>query len=596
MPIRNMPPCYRPVPRNVSSNGAAGCSTTGAMNIKGSGSTPPPGITVDRVRDLDPSAAPAQSAPEQLLAPAAPDLPGVGGTEAEAMLAESIGESRLNDAPPLNAEGAEILAGFERQQAGVASLEWPEIQKGIADGSLAAELGKKGKDFADFASAGADKLRALTDADLPKLEKQLANYTGLVSGHRAAIDRVNARVRGLTSLMASGNLNAEGMRRASAELAALTDSGRKLTASMERIEQSGAKLLGSLQGHQKVASLKTVQTFGKSVEEAKEHTKLSGRMMVGLDMALKFSEFQKQDPQNWGKNAFKAITSTFGKQAFDSALKGSKLSAGEASVGMLKFGLEMLGLKNSTIGVALDAASQAFPGDAAIKGVEQAIDQVHATVDWAKTGNPTEWLELDKRNLNGDNGAVLQGAAILGDLIATGGKNIPLDKGIGIDLAKSLGFWKEEIDPKNLGNSTEQKVALLGKLAEGSSTTDAHTRQMRAILNTATPHMAAQVLLKTDVHKLVDSMRVDGMQTNPLDANHKDPLALLVHGLNAQLRATADPGVRRILSKKLGEVLDEIGKQGKTLAQRHLRSMLDNGQLSGMPGSLRGQIRGYPNQ
>jgi hypothetical protein len=261
----------------------------------------------------------------------------------------------------------------------------------------------------------------------------------------------------------------------------------------------------------------------------------------------------------------------------------------------LKFGLEAMGFKDSLLGSALDAVSQGLPTDAAVKGVEQAIDQLHATADWVKTGNPKEWLELDARNMKGDNGLVMQGASMIGDLIATGGRNIPTDGSFGVEFAKKLGFWKEEIPAGELGRTAEQKTELIGKLANGTSTTEAQSDQMRAVLSSSTPHMAAQVLLKTDIPNLVKSMRVDP-SPNLKDPNRWDPTAQLVHGLNAQLRSTTDPGVRRVLTQKLGEVLNEIGSQGRQYGQKQLGEMLNSGMLRDMPPSLRGIIRGYSAQ
>lgn len=74
-----------------------------------------------------------------------------------------------------------------------------------------------------------------------------------------------------------------------------------------------------------------------------------------------------------------------------------------------------------------------------------------------------DWSRLERlndANVKGDNGLVMQGAAILGDVIANGGRNVPTE-GTGVRLAESMGFYGHtEILTRDVGAPRIKKSVL----------------------------------------------------------------------------------------------------------------------------------------
>ncbi|MEZ5351368.1 MAG: hypothetical protein R2762_01930 [Bryobacteraceae bacterium] len=545
---------------------------------------------VDRTQDLDAITGKAIARPEETLAPAesAPDLAGTGGTAGEAELRTSLGQARLRQAPSVSAETAAIVADLDRRSAGVADTGSVGMSN-AADLPGFTDLVKKGKDWVDVAKGFGEKAK-LGEKFIGTASKHIAAFDELVSRHRDAVLAVNTKMQGINSAIASGLLGPEQLRMAAMDLARLEATGKTLSGQLETLEGASQSLFRSLKPHQK--AIAGFEKFGKSMERIQDTQRLTGKMLVGLDMGLKFAEFQKKDPDNWKTNAFKAVTSTLAKKGFEEALKKAnpKLSVSEQAVGLLKTGLDLMGLGKTPIGMSVDAISQGFPTDVAVRGVEQAIDQLSATAEWARTGDPKAWLDIDKHNMAGDNGQVFQGAVMLADMVATGGKNIPTGDGVfGIEFAKSLGFWKDDIPMSEVGRTAQDKIGLINKMAEGSGTPEAHADHMRAVISSSTPRMAAEVLGKVDIPKLVDSMRMEKL-------SKRDPVAALVQTVSKQYAATTDPSVRRLLERELGEILREVSAQGKTRTQRQLTEMMAKGMLPDLTPALRGQIRSYTAQ
>lgn len=310
-----------------------------------------------------------------------------------------------------------------------------------------------------------------------------------------------------------------------------------------------------------------------------------GKIAVGLDIVGKLGEFQKQDPQNWEKNIVKATLSSL--SGLPDLKLSNKASAAEAATALVKLGLEAAGLKDTELYKAADLASQAFPGDAIAKGVEQAVEQVYATWETATTGKTERWMDLNDRNLNGKNGAVMQGAAVLGDLVFNGGKAVPTS-GDGVyfkDFFDKLlkPDAKPEIPYGQTGRTVDEKVSLLRR-NQGADTPAEDVLKMQRILTDADGPELAATLEKMDTKELVASLHP---YENKATGRTHDPLAAAIRDVVREARAAKDEGVRERLTDEARHLIMEAGRQNRRDSLEPFKKELDAGGFADMPGSFR---------
>lgn len=322
----------------------------------------------------------------------------------------------------------------------------------------------------------------------------------------------------------------------------------------------------------------------------------AGALLVGMDIVGKLGEFQKQDPQNWEKNVAKAVTSSLSGLA-DIKIKGqgmgARASAAEAATALVKLGLEAAGLKDTKLYQTADLASQAFPGDVVSKGMEQLVEVGYASWESISTGKTDRWMDLNDRNLKGQNGAVVQGAAILADLTFNGGKGVPTS-GDGV-------YFKDTFEPMmtpnptpqladgRLGRAPNEKTAML-RQNQGASTPDQDVANMRSILLTAKGVDLVETLEGLKKKELVASLRPfkDGT------GKEVDPLAETLNRLVGELRNTKSDSVRERLTQQTMDLLREAGKQDREESLRSLEQARLRGQMNDLPAGVRAGVEvGY---
>jgi hypothetical protein len=386
---------------------------------------------------------------------------------------------------------------------------------------------EKGSEFDKKLSGFLDNVGKLQDAardDLSKTQKQINDlYTAFHSGNPPmSVSQLRAQVAPLAEH--------------EKQLAQTIGKQEKL---LEELTGAGARIGKDLEG------------VNEKMEGFKNLKGAAGKALFGLDILSNLSTLQEADPGNWGKNIPQAIAISAGKLGFDLATAKSKLNPAEAAVGIIKFGFEALGAKDNAAYKSLDAVSQALPIDIIGKGISQICDQGDALAKIAQSGDWSGMENLNQRNLQGKNGLVMQGASIIGDLMATGGKNIP-STGDALGLADSLGiFGHTEIPSSQTGLTVEDKVGLIGKLANGAYTNEDDTLKIQNILQTATPHQLAHVLAGVDTDNLLKSLRAEGGR------GKINPVTSTVLDICNKAHFTQDPGVKRELYREAGEMIKQ---------------------------------------
>lgn len=357
-----------------------------------------------------------------------------------------------------------------------------------------------------------------------------------------------------------------GSPQAKQELAALLDRKNSLVKGIQETEELAGKASG----------------IGDKLSPLKSGV---GKIAVGLDIVGKLGEFQKQDPENWEKNIVKATMSSL--SGLPEIKLSNKASAAEAATALVKLGLEAAGLKDTALYQTADLASQAFPGDAVAKGVEQAVEQAYATWETVRTGKTERWMDLNDKNLNGKNGAVMQGAAVLGDLVFNGGKEIPatgdsvyfkdfFDKALKPDA-------KPEIPYGRTGRTADEKVSLL-RLNQGADTPDDDVLKMQRILTSANGAELAATLEKVDTKELVTALHP---YENQSTGRTHDPLTATIRDVIREARAAKDEGVRERLTDEARHLIMEAGRQNRRESLEPFKKALEAGEFGDMPGSFR---------
>lgn len=329
----------------------------------------------------------------------------------------------------------------------------------------------------------------------------------------------------------------------SEEMGELAEARNAVVRKLDKAEAALEGLQSQLKAGDALSS--TSADVQKGLEDAKGLRRATGKLLFGLDVLSKYQEFAQKDPANAGKNMTKAVTTALaGLQ--DLGLS-DRTSASEAAVALLKFGLETAGMKGTDTYTAVDLASQAFPGDIVGKGIGQAVELGYAGIETLTTGDIKRLEKLNTANLKGDNGAVVQGMAIIGDLMATGGRDIPTDD-------KSLyfrDFFQGLLTERGQGAVSSgtyggEKAQLMRSLMDGANTPGDDVIQIQDIVSKGKPSEIARALDYVPTGDLVKAL-------HPYAGQHSDPLAGTVNDLlKVAGEATAPADKAKLYDKALG--------------------------------------------
>lgn len=310
-----------------------------------------------------------------------------------------------------------------------------------------------------------------------------------------------------------------------------------------------------------------------------------GKLAIPLDVYSNFQDFEKANPGHAGQNLTKATVSVATKLAVDLKTAGSLANVAETAVGALKFVLETAGLKDTPAYETVDLASQAFPVDVAGKVVANLTDLAFASADYSK-GDGKAMNDLLDANLQGKNGQVIQGIAVLGDLVMTGGQNIPTN-----DEALKMAYLFQnpghtEVPLERTGRTGREKAVILDQVMDGPSTAPTDVVRIQNIVAQSTPGQLKTVFEKVSPESLVRSLPSSSQVKDPVTTTFLD----LANIAGAASRGKPDAPVWG----QLDRYLHEAQRQGKSEVFEQLRERLGQGQLSQLPGWLRQNIRhGY---
>lgn len=393
-----------------------------------------------------------------------------------------------------------------------------------------------------------------TASAMTKLEmaaENLETNSRYRAGKLAGIER---EMQGLAKGLAAGNADPR-----------TVDTLKSLATRAQELQAENAKVMEMAKDLRQVAhkagvGAEKLEKLGETLAETKKLSTVAGKALFGLDVAANYAEYQKNDPQNGEKNLLKAITASGSKLQFDLLTSGTKLNAAETGAGVIKFGLEAMGMKDTGTYKTVDAISQAMPVDVVSKGFAQMVDQTHAWGKFCQTGSVKDLEALNKANLNGKNGLVMQGAAMIGDLVANNGENIPT----------------------TTGKTCPEKLTLVKGLLNGGSSEDRAT-QIRNIIGSATPEQLGAMLPELDRSKLVSSMVQDTRRSI-------NPVAGLVLDVCNKAEAAGSPRVEGKLYHEAAELVQEAKGQGRTQAINQLKGYVERGTLNEAPQGLRNLI------
>jgi LysM repeat protein len=475
---------------------------------------------------------------------------------------------------PAGSSGSDILVRQDSSMSfGGPADPKKDVGKQASDAGVNSGKGiGAGKDAVGIVDKGVSAL----SANLQRIDQ----LTGKVGEYQKELGALAKREKELVQLVKSGKITRGDVAEEAFQMKARTQAILKEVAGAEKEIGNVTSELGAAE--RQAMKVKGLNTKIDSLTNLKS---IAGKGLIGIDMASNFAELMEKDPAHWEKNAAKAVTMTMSKMGVDSMLSG-KMGVSQAAVGVLQFGLERMGLGDSAMNKSLTVAAQAFPGDAVAKGVAQAIDQGAAWTSLVKTGSTKELEDLNSRNLKGDNGLVIQGAAVLGDLLATGGKNVPAGDAIG--LAESLGIYGHvEIDTGNVGKTTPEKMELVNKLAEGVMTDSNDSLKLSNILHTADGRQTAYILAHVDQKKLLESMRIAPQSY----FKNNDPAANLLMDVYHKASREKDPEVRRDLFQQFDKLLDVQAGRGQR-AMNQLRGWEHEGRFNNLPPATRAKLGG----
>lgn len=340
----------------------------------------------------------------------------------------------------------------------------------------------------------------------------------------------------------------------SKEMGELAETRSAVIGKLDKAESTLVSLRKELKAGDKMAS--SSAKISEGLEKAKGLRQATGKILFGLDVLGKYQEFAEKDPANAGKNMTKAVTTALAGLPDLKLSRGA--SASEAAVALLKFGLETAGMKGTDTYTALDLASQAFPGDIIGKGLGQAVELGYAGIETLATGDIKRMEALNKANLKGDNGAVVQGMAIIGDLMATGGRDIPTDD-------KSLyfrDFFQGLLTERgtagvSVGQRGGEKAQLMRRLMEGANTPGDDVMKIQDIVSKGDPSELARALDFVPTGELAKTL-------HPYAGQHSDPLAGTVNDLLNVASSAKDPAAKaKLFDKALGLLAHGIA-QGRS--------------------------------
>jgi hypothetical protein len=225
------------------------------------------------------------------------------------------------------------------------------------------------------------------------------------------------------------------------------------------------------------------------------------------------------------------------------------------------------------------------------KGLTQFIDQTNAWSSFAMSGGKDihELEDLNTRNLNGNNGMVMQGASILGDLMATGGQNVPTT-GPGVEMAKSFGVYGHtdipvpvtNRNPQNVNQEVQNQIDTLNKLMDGTYTNEEDGLKISNILTTASPYELSHILAGVDKEKLLSSVREQ-------DQSAMGPVAGLVQDIYNKAASTQDPGVRHALFTQIRDLTQQSSADGRT-GTAEIHNLVLSGTMPQLPPDIRNAI------
>ncbi len=347
---------------------------------------------------------------------------------------------------------------------------------------------------------------------------------------------------------------------------------------------------------------KAAHGLGEVMDKAKNIGGRAFQCLAPLEIASNLVEFEQSNPGHFGQNLLKATSAFAGKFALGSpdqvaklfgtaeskvmggAMKGQlgKLGPAEAAVGLMKFGLEMAGLKDTPQYDSLDMVSQAFPTDVIAKGLGAGVDFAFAAKDLAM-GDASGMDRLMDANMKGKNGQVLQGLQVLTDLMMTGGQNIPTD-------AESIKFSQYFVNegnpnvPPGVGRNTREKTAMVRQLMEGADTAPGDVVKLQSVIAHSTPAQLEAILSKVNPWDLARSLPAGGGQTfNPAATTFTDMARI------AGFANRGDP--HAAVWNQLDSYVKSLQAAGDQQSMQAIREQLDAGHLKQIPGWLKQTIR-----
>ncbi len=421
------------------------------------------------------------------------------------------------------------------------------------------------KDTLKATEAQMKSLRGLAETKVGGLTVRLEKYGKEAAAcmHEIAAGASPQRVAQLQEKM-------EGLWKASASTRAELGAAAKELASLEKQTVVAAKTAGMAEGMSEV--LAKTKKIGHGAFLA----------MAPLEAMAMYMDFEKSNPGHPAQNLVKAATAFSGKFALDMATSGTKLNIAETAVGALKFGMEMMGLKDTPPYDAVDVISQAFPLDAVAKGLGAGVDLAAASYDYMR-GDGAKMDKLFEDNMHGKNGQVLQGLQVLSDLMMTGGQNIPQDAE---SIKFSQMFWNDghtEVSSSQTGRTGKEKLRLLDQLMEGGQTAPNDVIKIQQILARSTPKQLDEIFLKKNGLELARSL--------PPASQSKDPAVSTFLDM-ARIAGTAHSGQPDApVWRDLDMFLSGLDIEKRKGALDELRQHVDAGHLKQIPGWLQQRIR-----
>lgn len=459
---------------------------------------------------------------------------------------KSLKEGQQIELPPAEAKQKSAISSSTKNKT--------DLETTIAQ----SKAGQQGKQAMDQTATVAGYTGKLAEAADPKVAARLGDLDKRIAGLQSDLPKIQSKVstevRKAIDLLGSGKITKEEF---SARLSQQTRKLTDLQSEMRSVEQE-MKSVG-----QAGKAIGKLNEFGKAMSDLGDVKTTLGKCAFGLDVAFNFAEYQDKDPSNAKYNLTKAINASASNFYLNAAMP--KTGAAGAAGALVKFGLECTGFKDTPIYDSVDVATQCLPTDIISKGVVQFMDQGQSLKEIIGSGGK-DWSRLERlseSNVKGDNGLVMQGAAILGDVIANGGQNVPTD-GPGVRMAESMGVYGHtDILTRDQGRTAQQKVGLVNSLMDGSTSQDDELKILN-LLQRSDPRTMAQTLEGLDRKRLVSELQ-----------NNKqamDPVATLVIDTYLKSNQASDPKTQNELRIMAKDLALECQIQGRHEALRDLSS------------------------